>query len=146
MESINIEEIMEQIRADIRKKGIAEDEPDFESVVFIKDSGDTIYSEDVYKEAINRVNVSTYVESYRELFGGALEQFVKKVIRKMTAFYVEAIVDSQNVYNRNVYDVLAITKNKFKADDKKMEVLEKKLYECEKKIAELEKQLADKNQ
>lgn len=95
---INIEKIMEEIREDIKAKGYTNDMLSFDEVVTIKGTeGD--FNRQEYDTALNYLNHSYHVPSLRPLGGNPLFVFVKKVIRKLTKFYVEPIVASQNEYN-----------------------------------------------
>ncbi len=137
---IEVENILQTVRADISARGLKDEEILFESIV-VMDGGDTgFYSEEGYCEILDAVNQFSEVQSYRPLLGNPIERFIKKVIRRMVAFYIESIVDDQNRYNKNVYGAMVMNLNKFRDDQAKIKFLEKKLYECEKRIIDLERQ------
>lgn len=142
MEKINIEEIMEQIRADIKERGLKDDEIEFDSIVLLDGGNSSFYSDEVYDQLVNEIDKLSEVQSYRELYGNPVERFIKKIIRRLVAFYIESIVDDQNRFNKNVYSGFVMNYRKFQDDEIKLQNLEKKMYEYEKRIMELEKQLS----
>lgn len=142
MEKINIEEIMEQIRADIKERGLKDDEIEFDSIVLLDGGNSSFYSDEVYDQLVNEIDKLSEVQSYRELCGNPIERFIKKIIRRLVAFYIESIVDDQNRFNKNVYSGFVMNYRKFQDDEIKLQNLEKKMYEYEKRIMELEKQLS----
>lgn len=142
MEKINIEEIMEQIRADIKERGLKDDEIEFDSIVLLDGGNSSFYSDEVYDQLVNEIDKLSEVQSYRELYGNPIERFIKKIIRRLVAFYIESIVDDQNRFNKNVYSGFVMNYRKFQDDEIKLQNLEKKMYEYEKRIMELEKQLS----
>lgn len=144
MERINVEEIVEQIRNDIKERGIKDSEVLFESIAILNGGTGCMYNDEAYEEVLNEVNSCSMVQSYRDLLGNPIERFIKKVIRRLVAFYIESIVDDQNRFNKNVYSALVMNRMKTKEDDEQIEILEKKLYEYEKRIIALEKKLEEK--
>lgn len=97
---INIEEIMSQIRQEIREKGLTPDMLSFEDVPF-----DAAANTDA-GEALKFLAAHCYVEPYRRLTGNPCKVFIQKVIRKLTKFYVEPIAAAQNAVNANTVQVL----------------------------------------
>ena len=142
MEKINIEEIMEQIRADIKERGLKDDEIEFDSIVLLDGGNSSFYSDEVYDQLVNEIDKLSEVQSYRELYGNPIERFIKKIIRRLVALCIAPIVDDQNRFNKNVYSGFVMNYRKFQDDEIKLQNLEKKMYEYEKRIMELEKQLS----
>lgn len=107
--TVNIEEIMQAIRQEIKDKGLTSDMLSFEDVPYRKPgdavNGCALDSEEI-KNAMIYLNGHYNIQPYKPLGGNALFVFVKKVIRKLTKFYVEPIVFDQNDYNANVARVL----------------------------------------
>lgn len=107
--TINIEKIMQDIRQEIKDKGLTSDMLSFEDVPYQKPgdavSGCTMDSEEI-RNAMVYLNGHYNIQPYKPLGGNALFVFVKKVIRKLTKFYVEPIVFDQNDFNANVVRVL----------------------------------------
>ena len=102
--TVNIEQIMQEIRQEIRDKGLTSDMLSFEDVPYNK-PGTAVegYGLDApeAKEALVYLNGHYNVQPYKPLGGNALFVFVKKVIRKLTKFYVEPVVFDQNDFNAN---------------------------------------------
>lgn len=142
MEKIDIEEIMEQIRSDIADRGLKDDGLLFEGVPILG-GGTGGYSRDAYEEVMREIQERSNVESYRPLLGNPIEKLVKKVIRRLVAFYIESIVDDQNIFNKNVYTSIAMNHKKTIQDDERMLELERKLCQCEKRIVYLEQKLKE---
>ncbi len=107
--TINIEEIMQGIRQEIKDKGLTSDMLSFEDVPYQKPgdavSGCTMDSEEI-RNAMVYLNGHYNIQPYKPLGGNALFVFIKKVIRKLTKFYVEPIVFDQNDFNANTVRVL----------------------------------------
>ena len=102
MQEINIEEIMQEIRTEIRNKGYKESDLSFQDIP-IKDKNDVImeeqFSEQYLQEVLHIVNVSTSVNYYRTFTGNALKVFIKKVIRKILAPILLPLCQEQEQYN-----------------------------------------------
>jgi hypothetical protein len=62
-------------------------------------------------EALRYLNTHYYIQPYKELGGNPLKVFFKKVIRKLTKFYVEPVVFEQNEFNANTAKVLNTIRN-----------------------------------
>ncbi len=107
--AINIEEIMDEIRREIKEKGLSADMLSFEDVPCPKPEdaikGNALDSEEI-RNALIYMNGHYNVQPYKPLGGNALVVFIKKVIRKLTKFYVEPVVFEQNTYNANTIRVL----------------------------------------
>lgn len=141
MQDINIEQIMQEIRDDIKAKGLKDENISFEDVILLGGGTGAPYSKEAYTDMLVNAGEDSEVLSYRELSGNPISKIIKKINRRLIAFYIESIVDDQNKFNKDVYKGLTMCLSKFEEDNAKMEALEKKLYEAEKKISELEKRL-----
>ena len=100
-EKINIEEIMAEIKQSIKDQGLTADMLSFEDVPYRKNvqSGSA-------SEALDYVSTHYYIQPYKELQGNPVKVFIKKVIRKLTKFYVEPVVFEQNDFNANAVTVM----------------------------------------
>lgn len=109
MENINIEEIMAQIKGEIKEKGLTPDMLSFEDVPYSKpvqvtrEESSSLADAD---DALAHMNAHYYVQPYKPIAGNPLKVFIKKVIRKLTKFYVEPVVFEQNEFNANTVSVL----------------------------------------
>lgn len=144
MEKINIEEIMDEIREDIKKRGLEDKDIAFEDIVLLGGGTGNPYDKRAYKDEVFSLGEEMEVLSYRELSGNPVSRIIKKINRRLIAFYIESIVDDQNKFNRDVQKLFNMNISRFNEEDDKISSLEKKLYESEKRIAELERKLSEK--
>jgi len=100
-EKINIEEIMAEIKQSIKEQGLTVDMLSFEDVPYKKNAQSGSAS-----EALDYVSTHYYIQPYKELRGNPVKVFIKKVIRKLTKFYVEPVVFEQNDFNANAVTVM----------------------------------------
>lgn len=133
--NIDIEEIMAQIKREIKEKNLTSDMLSFEDVPYKKPvqvsrSGNA--SLDDADEALSFMNAHYYVQPYKPITGNPLKVFIKKVIRKLTKFYVEPVVFEQNEFNANTVSILNILSNIAQNQEPcEMDVLAEKLETIE---------------
>lgn len=112
--NINIEEIMSEIRQKIKDQNLTADMLSFEDVPY-KKASQTANNPNVTlgeaDTALAYLNAHSYIQPYKELQGNPLAVFIKKIIRKLTKFYVEPVVFEQNDFNANTVAVLNALKN-----------------------------------
>ena len=147
-ECINIEEIMSEIKRNIKEQGLTSDMLSFEDVPFNKtaQSGSA-------PEALDYLTSHYYIQPYKEIQGNPVKVFVKKVLRKLVTFYVAPIVFEQNDFNANAVTVMkALSDGKTEDLSNKVETLELaqkelmiRLDKLERENAELRGRLAREN-
>lgn len=147
--NINIEEIMSQIKREIKEKNLTADMLSFEDVPYEKptdmSSGSSLEDCD---SALTYMNTHYYIQPYKELQGNPLKVFFKKVIRKLTKFYVEPVVFDQNDFNANTTKALnslrsAVNTGSESSDmNDRLQVLELAQKELTKRIDSLERENA----
>lgn len=147
-ECINIEEIMSEIKRNIKEQGLTADMLSFEDVPFNKtaQSGSA-------PEALDYLTSHYYIQPYKEIQGNPVKVFVKKVLRKLVTFYVAPIVFEQNDFNANAVTVMkALSDGKTEDLSNKVETLELaqkelmiRLDKLERENAELRGRLAREN-
>ena len=147
--TLNIEEIMQEIRNEIKEKGLSSDMLSFEDISY---SNGTNGSKSLSQEAtdsLGYINLNYNIQSYRVLEGSAIKTFIKKVIRKLTKFYVEPVVFDQNVFNAHVvrvinsmHEILSTETDEQKAVNNRIETLELKQKELSKQIIILKEENA----
>lgn len=161
--SVNIENIMKEIRQEIKEKGYTYDMLSFNENISISATDTENISFDEINQQLSYLNNNYSVVSYRPLNGNKLAVFIKKVIRKLTKFYVEPIVASQNEFNaynvRTLNALVSVAENSRNNDKKQdMDALKEKISVMElqlktnaseicmlnEKIAKLEKELNNK--
>lgn len=115
MQEINVEVIMAEIRKEIKEKEYKESDLSFNDKWKItNNTGDDIANLKIHLEQLSN---SKYIPFYRELSGNSIVRLIKKIIRKMTAFLIWPIIEEQNRYNEEIYELLCeivekIEKNK----------------------------------
>ena len=148
--TINIEEIMQGIRQEIKDKGLTSDMLSFEDVPYRKPgdavSGCTMDSEEV-RNAMVYLNGHYNIQPYKPLGGNALFVFVKNFIRKL---YDKLIAFDQNDFNANTVRVLNAVTSSANADQQdhsadllhRLEVLELNQKHLTTQIESLQKENA----
>lgn len=105
--NINIEEIMAQIKREIKEKGLTPDMLSFEDVPYQKPAQVSTGGDDgAAAHSLDYLNTHYYIQPYKELKGNPVKVFFKKVIRKLVKFYVEPVVFEQDNFNINTVTVL----------------------------------------
>lgn len=97
MQEINVDAIMEEIRKELKEKGIRNDIPSFEEVASGFSPGQEFRQDTFFKE-VESLNQNFQIVAWRPLEGG-IKGFLKKIIRKLTKFYVEPIALDQTEFN-----------------------------------------------
>ena len=102
---INVEEIMDEIRREIKEKGYVNDDISLDDIPVSPSVGGIVHS-NTLRERILNLRLSYNVAAIRPLKSnrvfGPIIIFVKKVIRKLIKFNIEPVVADQNEHNRMV--------------------------------------------
>jgi len=102
IDKINVEEIMAEIKRDIKEKGYKNDDISFSEVMPCTSYTPLTHSNMLDENVRNLMNIRGVV-SYKVLKSnrsiGFIIIFVKKIIRKLVKFYIEPIVYDQNQIN-----------------------------------------------
>lgn len=144
-----IETIMQEIRREIREKNLSSDMLSFDDVPYKK--ADEVNSTNSDAEnntalSLSYINSHCNIQPYKELEGNAVKVFFKKVIRKLTKFYVEPIVFEQNGFNSHTVRILNELKGQQNDNNEKalqdalnrLEILELKNKALSSRIEKLE--------
>ena len=145
--TIHIEEIMQNIRKEIKEKGLSSDMLSFEDVPYQKpDAAVNGAGSEEVKNSLVYLNGHYNVQPYKPLGGNPLFVFIKKVLRKLMKFYIEPIVNDQNNFNANVVRVLNAHQNTPAPDTdelmKRLEVLELNQKQLTLRVAALQQENA----
>ena len=133
--SINIEEIMAEIKQKIKEQGLTADMLSFEDVPYKKNAQSGSAS-----EALDYIST----QYYKELQGNGIKVFYKKVLRKLMKFYVEPVVFEQNDFNANAVTVIkSLTENKSADMSSKVEAMELAHKELMIRLDKLERENAE---
>lgn len=144
MENINIEDIMTEIKENIKTKGYSKKELKFADIEIRDPQGmGTTFDMGIFKNDLHSSFQTRLVASYRPIESytpgvGIVVKFVKKVLRKLLCFYIEPIVEDQNKFNENIVRNMTEICTKFDNDAKTIEDLEKRIDELETKCRKLE--------
>ena len=137
--SINIEEIMAEIKQKIKEQGLTADMLSFEDVPYKKNAQSGSAS-----EALDYISTHYYIQPYKELHGNGIKVFFKKVLRKLMKFYVEPVVFEQNDFNANAVTVIkSLTENKSADMSSKVEAMELAHKELMIRLDKLERENAE---
>lgn len=100
-ENINVDEIVNQIRAEIKEKGLEPSMLSFEDVPFDKEvsHAETHFELSSLVQSADYMNARNQIEPYKEISGNPISVFIKKVIRKLVKFYIMPIMTEQNALN-----------------------------------------------
>jgi len=136
---INIESIMQEIKAEIKEKGYNNDLLSFNDIV-IDTSGMNASNFDkiAFNEEIYTVNHTWNVQAYRVLSGSKVALFFKKVVRKMVYFFVEPIVLEQDGFNASVVRLMNQINCYVDETKEQNELLQKQVEELTEKIKQFE--------
>jgi O-antigen chain-terminating methyltransferase len=115
IKTIDIEKIMEEIRADIAAKGLTDDIPEFGSFSLPQEEASE-FNMNILEDTIERLGFCWKIESDHEIrsrpgLAGRLIIFVKRIIRKCIRFYMLPVILEQNEVNKTVLDSLVQLEN-----------------------------------
>ena len=131
---INIEDIMKEIRSDIKAKGYTNDLLSFdEAIIDSSDMNANNFDPEKFKEYLDTANHEWQISSYRILMGNKIIVFFKKCLRKLMYFFVDPIVDSQNGFNATEVRLFNQLDCYIKEQQKEIESLKKRVAELESK-------------
>lgn len=103
-ECVDVKKIMEEIKAEIREKGLINDIPQFSAVSMLSNYGSN-YDSRLQKEikylSSKRINYDRELTSHKSTFK-RIVIFTKRVIRKLFRFIGAPMVDEINEYNQRV--------------------------------------------
>lgn len=150
--NIDVENIMQKIRNEIKEKGYTNDMLSFNDIEI--DISDLIVNEfNMYdfNEEIKLLNRLWNVKANRPIIDkgtwkSKITKFMKKVIRKSIKFYVEPIATDQAIFNAMIVKTFNMLSHYLRENnnDELNEKLEQALYEQEamkREIEELKKQI-----
>ena len=137
--SINIEEIMAEIKQKIKEQGLTADMLSFEDVPYKKNAQSGSAS-----EALDYISTHYYIQPYKELQGNGIKVFFKKVLRKLMKFYVEPVVFEQNDFTANAVTVMkSLSESKSEDMSSRVETLELAHKELMIRLDKLERENAE---
>lgn len=139
MIKIDVEKIMEEIRADIKAKGYTNDLLSFQDVAMDNTTEDTKFNMDEMNHCTHAANVNARVEYYHQIIPHhGLKNLIKIFIRKFLRFLLQPLVEEQNRYNADAVQTINQLTRFVQEQTGKNEELEEIIQQMQKRIVELE--------
>ena len=137
MREIDIEKIMEEIRAGIKeeyKEEIISFQQAKENI-----ENNSLFDVAVFRDELYHANMNFEKKFYFDV-GTGIKGFFKKFIRKLVTFLGVPLVEHQNDYNAKVVRMFNQLNNYIDEQEEKMKELERVIEGLEEKIARLNEQ------
>jgi len=97
---MNIDDIMDEIKADIEARGLVDDAPVFDSIKYALPKAGSEHTEHLaIEQALSHADATCLVGPNHAIQGNALSRLVKRMIRKLIGFHIAPIVEDQNRHN-----------------------------------------------
>ncbi len=133
-QEVNVEQIMSQIREEIKEKGLTKDMLSFDDVIVdTSNMNSDHFEKDIFAEQLDKVNQSWELTSYKILHGNKVAVVFKKVIRKMLYFLIDPILADQSDFNASNVRLMNQLSSYIEERDAKIKELEQRIAELEKK-------------
>lgn len=139
MQNINTEEIMKQIRAEIKEKGLDSSVLSFEEIPFQQEVSHAAQNFQLasLQQSADYLNIRNQIEPYKPLEGNFLVVFIKKVIRKLVKFYLLPIITEQNALNLHTANAVNQLNLYVQEQQNKITALESQIKALQKENQEL---------
>lgn len=109
--AVNVEVVVNEIKAQIEENKEQSDIPTFVEVMSVLDPCVVEYDGTELHNLVCAYNDNSYIIESTPIKGNRLIVFIKRVIRKLTRFYIRPIVDKQNSINAMTGRVLSAIDN-----------------------------------
>jgi hypothetical protein len=144
MESVNIEQIMDDIRREIREKPAYQEPITFEDVPMLSQWSNGKFSQDVFEKDIEEMNSRYTIEYYRPLEDHGIKRFFKRLFRKLICFAVRPCFYDATQFNASATACMNSVYSYIRQLDEENRIKEAKIDAQEKRIAALEKALQER--
>lgn len=146
--AVDVTKIMSEIRQKIKDEGLTSSMLSFEEIPLDKPSSelDIDYNPYILKQSAELLCSQNQLNPNKPIEGNPIVRLMKKVIRKLTQFYVLPIVMEQNIlnfHNANAVSQLYCFARETEKLSEKISELENQHLMDEKRIAELESRLRE---
>lgn len=144
--TVNIEQIIEEIRNEIKEKGLEKEILDFDEIPCTAVPGPVSserepFDSDDFVLNVARMNQTYQLHYFRPLAGSRTARFVKRVIRKLAKFLLLPLSDEQTAFNSFAVRTENQVRNYILAQDEK----DRQIEELTNRVAALEKENAERN-
>ena len=130
--SVDVEKIMAEIRADIKERGLTSDLPDFNG----KKAKPVSHTEDFdiveFESRLSALENEYNVDPFPVITGG--KKGLKRVIRHMISFQTAPGVSQQNVVNMDITEMFELIGAYIKETDERIAGLEKEIASLKEKL------------
>ena len=140
MQQINVQKIMEEIRAEIREKGYTADMLSFEDVP-LSDESESSVGGGTVPDAVNRMRGMAYI-AWRRSVNQGIKGIIKRVLYKLTGFVVAPITEDQTAFNiaavsmaEQIYAIFEEQQKEIMQQKETIELLRKQISSVEKRDA-----------
>ena len=138
IKTIDVEEIMQSIRKEIKEKGYKTSDLKFADVKVVCidsiEGAETCFDINRMRFELEQVASLQSLQIVYPITGNKIKVFAKKLIRKMIAFHVNKIANEQNAYNYHNSVCIAQMYKYAEETQKRMDELEAKIAYFEKKF------------
>ncbi len=99
--SVNIEEIMQEIKAEIKEKGYTADMLDFKDVaaVTVHSGSNGDFNSEEYGDIVSYLSENSVVPVSMPIKGNPIIVFIKKLIRRIARVTIRPVTEHQTEYN-----------------------------------------------
>ena len=140
-QKIDVEQIMDEIRADIERRELDDTLVPFDEIPFSNEIMNVLPDSHAYSRKELRRNLLYAADHYKVPLdrvieaGNAGAMTVKKAVRKFTRFYIKPVVEDQNSVNAALVNVLRQERNY-------IQIQEQAVRELKERVAALEAEIA----
>ncbi|MDE5753060.1 MAG: hypothetical protein K2H89_00720 [Oscillospiraceae bacterium] len=99
--NIDIDQIMQEIRQEIKEKNLDHTILDFEEIPFTPEisQAENQFQCSSLQQSTEYLNIRNQIDPYKPIEGNFLIRLIKKVLRKLMIFYIMPIMTEQNALN-----------------------------------------------
>ena len=144
-QTIDVEKIMDEIRADIERRELDDTLVPFDEIPFSNEIMNVLPDSHAYSRKELRRNLLYAADHYKVPLdrvieaGNAGAMTVKKAVRKFTRFYIKPVVEDQNSVNAALVNALRQERNYIQSQEQAVRELKERLAALEAEIEKLKK-------
>lgn len=139
MQQINVEQIMEEIRAEIREKGYTADMLSFMDVPLPAEHENTTDGSPA-ADAVEQMRRTSFI-AWRRPVNSGIKGIVKRVLYKLTGFIVAPVTEDQTVFNSSAVSMAEQIWAAFEAQQKELAHQKEMIRNLQKRLSNLEKEM-----